>query len=353
MKEEKMIAKITRDSFKKRDLRFIRIEKLEKSRYAFEEQIKNKQLVIEEHIRFRGICQSIPIIEMYHHPFILSLLRNGSIQIFHLTHFGLNWEPWVYNEAEYTDKVERGELIFYIPVKKQISSLIDAYNKIQILPIVKKINTINRCIENTQQELAEIQSIELHKIKIEEAFLNKKYVFIFRDLNMLIYSVSQSIENVVRYKHVIQARHLNICIQMMRRFNEQRMLIWIATGTDEKYYNTQSINNTYKLLSPIFRLLMRLEKLVKTRIRRNNIHIYPQVISTFVKEINLFKKNHNKIWLSYYTSSIPYILKNNNFGDILIQHIYEYVYGVDKPIEFIYHRRRPIPLLPEPGPLIA
>jgi hypothetical protein len=243
--------------------------------------------------------------------------------------------------------------MFYIPVKKQMTTLIDSYNKIQIHPIERKINTINRRIEYTRQELTNIQSIELHKIKIEEAFLNNKYVFIFRDLNMLIYAVSQSIENVVKHKHSVHSSHLNICIQMMRRFNEKRMVTWIQNGTDTKYYNTRSINNTYRLLSPIFSLLMRLEKLVKTRIRRNTIYIRPQIISTFVKEINLFKKNHNKIWLSYFTPNIPYILNNTNFSDILIQHIYEYVYGVDKPIEFSYQRRRSINILPQPGSLTA
>lgn len=351
--EQRMIAKIIKDSFKKRELRFIRIEKLEKSKRQMEEQIKIIQLAIEPHIHFRDTCHSIPIMKLYHHQLVTTLLKIGSIKIYHLTHFGLKWEPWIYVEEEYNRKVELGELMFYVPVKHQISTLIESYIRIKILPIERKINTINRRIEYTQQELSNIQSSELHKIKVEESFLNKKYVFIFRELNMLIYSVSQSIENTVRYKHTVRSNHLTICIQMMRRFNEQRMITWIKNGTDPKYYNTQSINNTYKILSPIFRLLMRLEKLVKTRIRRNTIYIRPQIISTFVKEINLFKKNHNKIWVSYYTSTISYILNNNNFSDILLEHIYEYVYGVDKPIEFLYQRRRSMVALPEPGPLTA
>ena len=353
MKEQQMIAKITKESFKKRELRFNRIEKLEKMKCVLEEEIKIRRTAIDKHIHFRNTCHCISTMEMYHHPFVSFLLKLGSIKIFHLTDFGLKWTPWMFIEEEYTGKVERGELMFYIPVKKQITTLIDSYIKLHTHPIVKKINTIDRRIEYARQELSDIQSFELHKIKIEEAFLNNKYVFIFRDLNMLIYSVSQSIENLVRYKHTIHSKHLDVCTQMMRRFNEERMVIWITNGMDAKYYNTQSINNTYRLLPPIFRLLMRLEKLVKTRIRRNTIHISPMVISSFVKGINLFKKKHNKIWVSYYTTSIPYILKSNNFSDTLVQHIYEYVYGLDKPIEFFYQRRRSLIALPQPGPLIA
>ena len=239
-------------------------------------------------------------------------------------------------------------MIFYIPVKKQVCTLIDIYNKTQIKPIEKKINTIDRRIARAQQELSDIQSSELHKINIEDAFLNKKYVFIFRELNTLIYSVSQSIEKVVKHKCLVSIKHLNVCIQMMRRFNEKRMFMWLVEGMGETYYKTQSINNTYKLLPPIFRLLMRMEKLVKTRIRRNTIYIRPQIIHSFVKEINLFKKQNNKLWISFYTSNVPYILKNNNFSDILIQHIYEFVYGVNIPFEYSYKRRRSLHLLPQP-----
>jgi hypothetical protein len=353
MKEEQMIAKITKDTFKKRELRFTRIEKLEKSKNDLEEALKIKKTTIDAHVHFRDTCHSLSMMELYHHPLVVSSLMIGLIEIYHLSHFGLKWEPWVYNAEEYIIKVERGELIFYIPVKKQMCSLIDNYNKHHIQPIIRKINVIDRRIERTRQELSAIQSIELHKIKVEEAFLNKKYVFIFRELNMLIYSVSQSIENVVKHKYVVSTKHLNICIQMMRRFNEERMFIWLTQGTEEKYYNTQSINNTYRLLPPIFKLLMRMEKLVKTRIRRNTIYIQPQTISSFVKEINLFKKHHNKIWISFYTSTLPYILKNNNFSDILVQHIYEYVYGEDKPIEYSYKRRMSVRVLPQPGTLTA
>ncbi len=353
MKEEQTIAKITKDSFKKRDLRFNRIEKLEKSKNELEETIKLKKITIDAHINFRDTCHSLSIMELYHHPLVISSLMIGLIEIYHLSHFGLKWEPWVYNGEEYISKVEKGELVFYIPVKKQMCSLIDSYNKHHIHPIAKKINAIDRRIERTRQELSTINSIEIHKIKVEDAFLNKKYVFIFRELNMLIYSLSQSIENVVKHKYTVSAKHLNSCIQMMRRFNEERMIIWLTHGTEEKYYKTQSINNTYKLLPPIFKLLMRMEKLVKTRIRRNTIYIRPQIIYSFVKEINLFKKHHNKIWISFYSSSLPYILKNNNFSDVLIQHIYEYVYGVDKPIEYSYKRRLSVGILPQPGTLTA
>jgi hypothetical protein len=120
---------------------------------------------------------------------------------------------------------------------------------------------------------------------------------------------------------------------------------------DEKYKNTMSVNNTYTLLYPIVKILMRLEKLVKTRIRRNTIYVRPALIATFIKEINLFKKHNNKIWIQFYTTSIPYIFKNNNFSDTLIQNIYEYVYGLNKPI--IYKYQKPVRRLPQSRTLTA
>ena len=338
MKEEQTIAKITKDSFKKRELRFARIETLEKSKEDLLKILEIKRKCIEPHARFRDTCHSIPIKELYFHPIVLAMLKNNTLKIFQLSRDGLKWEPWNYIPEEYPIRLERGELFFYEPVKKHIVLFVETYNKHVMKPVMKKIQAIDRRIEATRREISVIQSKELHKISIEEAFLHRKYVSIFREMNMSIYSVSQSIEFVVKHKKFICSQHLTECIHMMRQFNEERMVTWISKGMDEKYDKSVTLTNTYRLLPRVFSLIMRLEKQVKTRLRRNTIYVRPAFISSFVKEINLFKKNYNKVWLSFYTSSIPYILEQMNFSDILIQHIYEYVYGEDKPIEYYYKR---------------
>jgi hypothetical protein len=338
MKEEQTIAKITKDSFKKRELRFTRIENLEKSKEDLLRSLEIKRKCIEPHARFRDICHSIPIKELYFHPIVLSMLKNNTLKIFQLSQDGLKWEPWNYIPEEYNDRLERGELFFYEPVKKHIVLFVETYNNHVIKPIMKKIQVIDRRIEASRREISAIQSKELHKISIEEAFLYKKYVTIFREMNMSIYSLSQSIEFVVKNKRFVCSQHLNECIHMMRQFNEDRMVAWVSKGMDEKYDKSVTLTNTYRLLPRVFSLIMRLEKQVKTRLRRNTIYVRPVFISSFVKEINLFKKKYNKIWIQFYTSSIPYILEQMNFSDVLIQHIYEYVYGEDKPIEYSYKR---------------
>ena len=338
MKEVQMIAKIIKDSFKKRDLRFVRIGSLEKSKEELLKTLETKRQCIEIYTRFHDNCHSIPIKDLYFHPVVVAMLTTNTFRIHQLSPDGLKWEPWNYIQEEYKDKVERGELFFYEPVRKQILLFMDSYNKHIMKPIMKKIHSIERRIELTHREISVIQSKELHKISIEEAFLYKKYVSIFREMNMSIYSVTQSIEYVVKHKKMICSQHLNACIHMMKQFNEERMVTWIKKGMDEKYNTSVTLTNTYRLLPRAFILLMRLEKQVKTRIRRNTIYVRPVFISSFVKEINLFKKQYNKIWISFYTTTIPYILKKMNFSDILIQHIYEFVYGVDTPIEYYYKR---------------
>lgn len=351
MKEEQTIAKITRETFKKRELKFSCIEKLEKSKTELEFLFKSKQKSINKYVNFYDTCHSFSTKELYFHPLVLGVLQIGSIKVYQLSPDGLKWEYWIYNKEEYPDKVDRGELIFHIPLKKQISMIIEIYKRGEIYPIVKKINTINRSIERVRQNLSAIQAVEIHKIRIEEAFLNKNVVHIFRDFITLIHSVSQSIDQVVKHKRVVGSNHLNVCIQLMRRFNEERMVLWMTNGMDEKYNTITSVSNTYVLLYNIFHILMRMEKLIKTRIRRNTIYVRPALIATFIKEINLFKKHNNKIWIQFYTSSIPYIFKNNNFSDILIQYIYEYIYGTDKPIIFEYKKTAKI--LPQPRILTA
>lgn len=349
MKEEQMIAKITRDSFKQRELRFSRIEILEKNKVELDDLLKFKQKSIDRYIKFYETCHSFTAKELYFHPIVLGVLQLGSLKVYQLSPDGLKWEFWVYNKEEYPGKVDRGELIFHVPLKKQIGIIIDIYKRGEMYPIFKKKQVIDRRIDRAKHELSIIQSTELHKIRIEEAFLNNKFVNIFREFNTLIYSVSQTVDQVVKYKKMVDTKHLNVCIQMMRRFNEKRMILWLTKGMDEIYSSTVSVTNTYRLLSPMFNILMRMEKLVKTRIRRNTIYVRPALIASFIKEINLFKKHHNNIWISFYTSSVPYIFKNNNFSDILIQHIYEYIYGMDKPI--IYEYKRPVRILPQPRSL--
>jgi hypothetical protein len=343
MKEIQTIAKITRDSFKKRDLRFARIECLEKSKEELKRTLEIKRLCVEPYTQFRDKCHLIPIKELYFHPMVLSMLKNNSLKIFKLSPDGLKWENWSYIEEEYKDKIENEELFFYEPVKKQVVLFTDMYNKHITNPIVKKIQTIDRRIEVIQRQISVIQSVELHNIYIEEAFLYKKYISIFREMNMSIYSVTQSIEYVVKHKKAISSHHLNDCIRMMRYFNQDRMVTWITKGMNEKYNKYITLTNTYRLLPRVFSLLMRMEKQVKTRIRRNTIYVSPAFISSFVKEINLFKKQYNKIWIPFYTTTIHYILEKVNFSDILIQNIYEYVYGIDTPIEYYYKRPTRLP----------
>jgi len=351
MKEEQTIAKITKDSFKKRELRFSRIELLEKSKAELVKKIEVNCIAIQPYIQFRDTCHLIPIKELYFHPIVLSMLQKNTLKIFQLSQDGLKWEPWDFIEGEYKDKVERCELFFYEPVKKHIVLFVDTHHKHIIKPIIKKMCSIDKRIETARRELSDIQVIELHKIQIEEAFLNKKIVSIFREFNTVIYSVSECVEQVVKHKKLVCRNHLDMCIKMMRRFNEERMVLWMTNGMDEKYKNTLSVNNTYYLMYRIFNILMRMEKLVKTRIRRNTIYVRPALIATFIKEINLFKKHNNKIWIQFYTSSIPYIFKNSNFSDILIQHIYEYIYGMDKPIIFEY--QKPVRRSPQSRTLTA
>jgi hypothetical protein len=351
MKEHQTIAKITKDSFKKRELRFSRIELLEKSKAELIKKIELNRLSIEPYTQFRDTCHLIPAKDLYFHPIVLSMLKDNTLKIFQLSQDGLKWKPWNFIEEEYKNKVERCELFFYEPVKKHLVLFVDTHYKHIIKPIIKRIHSIDKRIETTRRELSDIQANELHKIQIEEAFLNKKIVSIFREFNTVIYSVSECVEQVVKYKKLVCSNHLDVCIQMMRRFNEERMVLWMVKGMDEKYKNTLSVNNTYYLLYRIFNILMRMEKLVKTRIRRNTIYVRPALIATFIKEINLFKKHNNKIWIQFYTSSIPYIFKNSNFSDILIQHIYEYIYGLDKPI--IYEYQKPVRRSPQSRTLTA
>jgi hypothetical protein len=343
MKEEQMIAKITRDSFKKRELRFTRIETLGKSKEDLTKTLESRQHFIEPYIQFCNKCHLIPIKDLYLHDIVVMMLRTGSLKIFQLSHNGIKWESWKFIEEEYNDKLERRELFFYEPVKTQVSLFIDSYNKNIMKPIMKKMYSIDKRIERSKREISAIQITETQKIYIEEAFLHKKYIPIFKEMNMLIYSVTQSIEYAVKQKMYISSQHLNTCIHMMRYFSQERMVNCISKGMGESFDKSITLSNTYKILPRVFSLLMKLEKQVKTRIRRNTLYIRPILISSFVKEINLFKKKYNRIWISFYTSNIPYILAKMNFSDILIQHIYEYVYGLDKPIEYFYKKPSRLP----------
>jgi hypothetical protein len=348
MKEQQMIAKITRETFKKREVRLGRIEKMEKDKVELDKVLQFKILSITRYTEFYDKCHLLPSNELYFQSIVLGALKVGSIKVYHLSQDGLKWECWTFNEEQYQDKVNKGELIFHIPLKKQIGIIIDIYKGAEIYPIMRKINTINRSIERIRHDLSNIQSNEIHKIRVEEAFLNNRYTIIFRELNTLMYSILQTVDQVVKHKKLVEYKHLNVCIQMMRRFNEERMLIWLKNGTDEKYSKTISVTNTYKLLNNVFNILMKMEKHVKIRIRRNSIYIRPVYIASFIREINLFKKHHNKIWIPFYISNIPYIYKYNNFSETLTQHIYEYIFGIDKPIIFEYKRPVRVRRLPQP-----
>jgi hypothetical protein len=350
MKEQETIAKITRDMFKKREIRFARMEILEKSKNKIITFLKSSEKSILPIVEFHDNCHTFTIKELYFHPTVISLLQIASLKIYILSQDCLKWEQWNYNDSEYQDKIEKGELMFYVPVKKQLEVFIDTYKRTNLHPLSKQINTISRKIDKTKFELSSIQNDELYKISIEEAFMNKKYVSIFIGLNMVFCSLTQSIQHVVHNKRFVTTTHINDCIATMKRFNEERMIKWLICGMARKYNRSYTLINTYKMLPKLFHLLMRMEKLVKTRIRRNTIYVRPVYISRFAKEINLFKKNHHDIWVLFYTSNIPNIFKNYNFSDILINHIYEYIYGVDKHFEYSYTRSV---RLPQPGTLTA
>jgi hypothetical protein len=323
---------------------------LEKSKNNLTTFLKSVEKSIKPIIEFHDTCNTFPIKELYFHPIVISMLQTASLKIYFLTHDGLKWEPWNYLDNEYQDKIERGELMFYVPVKKQLEIFINTFKRINIFPLSKKIVGVNRKIEKTKDELSNIQSTELYKISIEEAFIKKKYISIFRGLNVLFCSLTQSIQYIVYNKRFVTTEHITQCITTMKRFNEDRMINWLICGMAKKYSGSITLTNTYKMLPKIFSLLMRMEKLIKTRIRRNTIYVRPVYISRFVKELGLFKKHHNHIWVLFYTSNIPNIFKNYNFSDILINHIYEYVYGVNNQFEYSYTRSV---RLPQPGSLVA
>jgi hypothetical protein len=343
MKEQQTIARITRETFKKRELRFTRIENFEKSKNTLIALLKSNENSLQPIIMFCENCGTFPIKELYFHPTVISMLQNASLRVYILSSSGLKWEHWNYIDGEYQDKIERGELMFYIPIKKQLEIFIDTYKRNNLLPLSKHINTLSRKIDRTKNELSSIHAIEMYKISIEEAFINKKYLCIFRQLNVIFHSLVQSIQHVVHNKRYVTTTHMTDCITVMKRFNEERMINWIICGMTKKYNTSVILTNTYKMIPKIFTLLMRLEKLIKTRIRRNTLYVQPVYISRFAKEINIFKKNHNHIWVLFYTSNIPCIFKNYNFSDILINHIYEYVYGVNTIFDYSYTKPRRLP----------
>jgi len=351
MNEYQTIDKITRDSFKKRELRFNRIHDLEKTKDGMTILLKSREISIDPIIEFYNTCHSLTTRELYFHPIVISFMELQSIKIHYLKPCGLSWEPWVYNQEEYPGKVENGELMFYIPLKKQLNTLINRLKKTIIIPLSTKINSISRQIEKTGYEISLITSNELHKISIEEAFINSKYVTIFGELNVSFCSLSEIVGDFMRYR--VSTRHVKTANSMMKRFNELRMVKWLKKGMEEGFSCSITVHNTYKLLPSIFNILMRMEKIIKTRIRRNTLHIPHMYISTFVKEINTFKGHHKNIWIPFYISNINYIFTNKNFSDNLIQHIYEFIYGLDKPIEYSYCKNRRRIILPQPGSLTA
>ena len=350
MKEQETIAKIIRETFKKRELRFARIEGLEKSKDNLITFLKSSEKSISPIIEFHDTCNTFSTKELYFHPTVISMLQISSLKIYSLSSDGLKWNQWNYIDTEYQNKIEGGELMFYVPIKRQLENFINTYKRNNLIPLSKKINAICDKIEKTKIELSNIQSNEMYKISIEEAFINKKYLRIFRGLNVVFYSLLQSIQNIVQHKRFVTTNHITECIAVMKRFNEDRMINWLICGMKEKYGSFITLTNTYKTLPKIFTLLMRMEKLIKTRIRRNTIYVRPVYIFRFAKEINLFKQQHNRMWVLFYTSNIPDIFKNYNFNEVLINHIYEYVYGVNKQFEYSYTKSN---RLPQPGSLTA
>jgi hypothetical protein len=346
MKEQQTIARITRNSFKQREGKFLKISKLEEEKKGYIATLEQRQRCIDVHIDFYNTCHQLPYKELLAHRHVGVLLNNGLIIIHEIGDNGLTWKPWSYDASEYFEKLQKHELHFHIPVRKQLITLIEGSTKHTINPIKKKINTIDRRIEKLRQDISAIQSIELHKISVEEAFMSDDYINIFKDMNLSLFTLSNKFGNVIKHDRFITPNIVCECVRVMRKFNESRMLQWTNTCMDVKYDGHSELTDAYLRIQNVFKILSRIEKFIAKRVKRGNPKMRIEFIISFIKEIIVFKRNFNKMWVSFYVSNIPQINKSIHFSDNLVQHIYEYIFGIDKILVKVID-------LPQPRTLIA
>lgn len=330
MKEQQTIARITRDAFKQRERKFSKISGLEQEKKRYIEILNQRQCCIDVHLNFYNTCHQLSYKELLAHPHVGVLLSNGLIKIYEMSENGMTWKPWQYDVSEYFEKLQKHELHFHIPVRKQLITLIEGCTKHTINPIKKKINTIDRRIEKLRQEISVIQSNELHKISVEEAFMTGNYINIFKDLNLSLASLSSTFGKVVRHERFITPNIICDCVRVMRKFNETRMLQWANACMDVKYDGHSDLTIAYLRIQYVFKCLSRIEKFIAQRVKRGNLKMRIEFIISFAKEVTTFKKNYARMWISFYVSNISHINKNIHFSDNLVQHIYEYVFGIDK-----------------------
>lgn len=259
---------------------------------------------------------------------------------------GMTWKPWTYDSSEYFEKIRNHELHFHIPVRKQLITLIDGCTKHSINPIKRKINTVDRRIERLRQDISAIQSNELHKISVEEAFMTDNYINIFKDLNLSLMSVSNKFSKVIKHERFITPNIVCDCVRVMRKFNESRMLKWTNSCMGVQYDGHSELTFAYLRIQYVFKCLTRIEKFIAQRVKKGYLKMRIEFIISFTKEIAIFKKNFTQMWLSFYVSNISHINSKIHFSDTLVQHIYEYVFGIDKV-------RVKVVNLPQPRTLIA
>ena len=330
MKEQQTIARITRVAFKQREGRFTKISGLEHEKKARIVEMNQIQYGIDVHMNFYNTCHQLSYKDLIVHPHVISLLNNRLITICEIGENGMSWKPWQYNETEYFEKLQKHELHFHIPVRKQLITLIEGCTKHAINPIKKKINTIDRRIERLRHEISAIQSDELHKISVEQAFMSDNYINIFKDLNLTLATMSINFGKVIKHERFITPNIICECVRVMRKFNETRMIQWTNACMDVKYDGHSDLTIAYLRIQYVFKCLLRIEKFVAYRVKRGNLKMRIEFIISFIKEVTIFKKNFTRMWLSFYVSNIPHINRNIHFSDNLIQHIYEYVFGIDK-----------------------
>ena len=87
---------------------------------------------------------------------------------------------------------------------------------------LKKINTIDRRIERLRHEISAIQSDELHKISVEQAFMSDNYINIFKDLNLTLATMSINFGKVIKHERFITPNIICECVRVMRKFNEKK-----------------------------------------------------------------------------------------------------------------------------------
>lgn len=332
-KEEHTIQTLNKSLGKRITLRKRHISLLESKKDILREYLEKYYIERTVYVDLYSIIHTIPKREVVYNRIILKFLMENKIKLSQLSLDCEKWEPWSFDIDQLENKID--DLIFLVPVKKQLRMQMDLQDKNGSVFIQREIFKLDNRIDKIKQEMKNITYEIQDKIKIENAFIETNFQYLFMGLYKQFKNINNNIWSFVYRHRIITPKMIVNCIKMMKTFNQYRFQNLLYTLINSPHIVVYLSNDGVS--EPVGYSFIR--RMIKTHSVMKNIQIVVEYLYTkkpnsvrhiqykqFTREMTLFNLHYKSFWIKTYIKEIPFIRKNAMFSDILINTIYEYIY---------------------------